>query len=54
MENDPDIVSMIGASAALTISGAPFMGPIGAIKIGMIKDTFIFVCFSNIVSQELW
>ena len=36
MENDPDIVSMIGASAALTISGAPFMGPIGAIKIGMI------------------
>ena len=42
MENDPDIVSMIGASAALTISGAPFMGPIGAIKIGMIKDKFIF------------
>ncbi len=41
MENDPDIVSMIGASAALTISGAPFMGPIGAIKIGMIKDKFI-------------
>ena len=42
MENDPDIVSMIGASAALTISGAPFMGPIGAIRIGMIKDKFIF------------
>ena len=42
MENDPDIVSMIGASAALTISGAPFMGPIGAIKIGMINDKFIF------------
>ena len=41
MENDPDIVSMIGASAALTISGAPFMGPIGAIKIGMIKDKII-------------
>ena len=37
MENDPDIVSMIGASAALTISGAPFMGPIGAIKIGIIN-----------------
>ncbi len=42
MENDPDIVSMIGASAALTISGAPFMGPIGAIKIGMINDNLIF------------
>ena len=33
MENDPDIVSMIGASAALTISGAPFMGQIGAITV---------------------
>ena len=42
MENDPDIVSMIGASAALTISGAPFMGPIGAIKIGIINDNLIF------------
>ncbi len=42
MENDPDIVSMIGASAALTISGAPFMGPIGAIRVGMINDNFIF------------
>ena len=34
MENDPDIVAMIGASAALTISGLPFMGPIGACRIG--------------------
>ncbi len=34
MENDPDIVSMIAASAALTISGLPFMGPIGACRIG--------------------
>ncbi len=42
MENDPDIISMIGASAALTISGAPFMGPIGAIKIGMINGSLIF------------
>ena len=33
-ENDPDIVSIIGASAALTISGLPFMGPIGACRIG--------------------
>tara|TARA_B100000131_G_scaffold321501_1_gene372376 strand:- start:2505 stop:4604 length:2100 start_codon:yes stop_codon:yes gene_type:complete len=41
MENDPDIVSMIGASAALTISGAPFMGPIGAARVGMKDQSFI-------------
>src|SRR6202008_2292732 len=32
LENDPDIVAMIAASAALTISGAPFMGPIGGAR----------------------
>ena len=32
--NDPDIVAMIAASAALTISGAPFLGPIGAARVG--------------------
>ena len=41
MENDPDIVAIIGASAALTISGAPFMGPIGAARVGMIDDKLI-------------
>src|SRR3546814_1068989 len=34
MENDPDIGAMIGASAALTISGLPFLGPIGAARVG--------------------
>ena len=34
MENDPDVVALIGASAALTISGLPFMGPIGACRVG--------------------
>jgi polyribonucleotide nucleotidyltransferase len=34
MENDPDIVGMVAASAALTISGVPFMGPIGAARVG--------------------
>ncbi|RME61792.1 MAG: polyribonucleotide nucleotidyltransferase, partial [Alphaproteobacteria bacterium] len=34
LENDPDIVAMIGASAALTISGIPFMGPIGGARVG--------------------
>jgi len=33
-ENEPDIVAMIAASAALTISGVPFMGPIGAARVG--------------------
>src|SRR5438477_4074928 len=34
LENDPDIVAMIGASAALTISGVPFQGPIAAARVG--------------------
>tara|TARA_B100000780_G_scaffold273149_1_gene236314 strand:+ start:138 stop:2285 length:2148 start_codon:yes stop_codon:yes gene_type:complete len=33
LENDPDMVAMIGASAALTISGIPFMGPIGGARV---------------------
>ncbi|MBL4804929.1 MAG: polyribonucleotide nucleotidyltransferase [Alphaproteobacteria bacterium] len=34
LENDPDMVAMVGASAALTISGIPFMGPIGGVRVG--------------------
>ena len=34
LENDPDIVGMIGASAALVLSGLPFLGPIGAARVG--------------------
>ncbi len=41
MENDPDIVAIIGASAALTISGLPFMGPIGACRIGWDGSNYI-------------
>ena len=41
MENAPDIVAMIGASAALTISGVPFFGPIGAARVGLIEGNFI-------------
>ena len=41
MENDPDIVAMIAASAALTISGAPFQGPIGAARIGYINGEYV-------------
>ena len=41
MENDPAIVAMLGASAALTISGIPFFGPIGAARVGMINGEYI-------------
>jgi polyribonucleotide nucleotidyltransferase len=41
LENDPDIVAMIGASAALTISGIPFLGPIGAARVGYINGEFV-------------
>ena len=39
--NSPDIPAMIGASAALTISGIPFLGPLGASKVGQIDGKFI-------------
>ncbi len=41
LENDPDVVAMVGASAALTISGIPFMGPIGAARVGYIDGQFV-------------
>jgi polyribonucleotide nucleotidyltransferase len=41
LENDPDIVSLIGASAALTISGIPFMGPIGGARVGYINGDYV-------------
>ncbi|WP_298698852.1 polyribonucleotide nucleotidyltransferase, partial [uncultured Brevundimonas sp.] len=41
MENDPDIVGMVAASAALTISGVPFMGPIGAARVGVIDGEMV-------------
>ena len=41
MENDPDIVAMVAVSAALTISGLPFMGPIGAARVGYINDEYV-------------
>jgi len=40
-KNDPDILAMMGASCALTISDIPFLGPLGVIKIGRINNEFI-------------
>ena len=41
LENDPDIVSLIGASAALTLSGIPFLGPIGGARVGFIGGEYV-------------
>ena len=41
MENEPDILAMVAASAALTISGVPFMGPIGAARVGYIDGQYV-------------
>jgi len=41
LENDPDIVAMVGTSAALTLSGVPFLGPIGAARVGYKNGQFI-------------
>ncbi len=41
LENDPDVLSMVAASAALTISGVPFMGPIGGARVGYIDGEYV-------------
>src|SRR5579864_9513297 len=41
LENDPDIVALIGASAALTLSGIPFLGPIGGARVGYIDGQYV-------------
>lgn len=40
-ENEPDILAMVAASAALTISGVPFMGPIGAARVGYVDGEYV-------------
>lgn len=41
MENNPDVLAMVAASAALTISGVPFMGPIGGARVGYINGEYV-------------
>src|SRR6516165_1416697 len=41
LENDPDIVAMVASSAALTLCGAPFMGPLGAARVGFINNEYV-------------
>jgi polyribonucleotide nucleotidyltransferase len=40
-ENDPDVVAINGASAALTLSDIPFLGPIGAVRVGLVNGAFL-------------
>src|SRR5882724_11324864 len=40
LENEPDVVAMVAASAALTLSGIPFMGPIGGARVGFIAGEY--------------
>src|SRR3984893_3998306 len=49
LENDPDILAMIASSAALTLSGAPFMGPIGAARVGFVNNEYVL----NPVLEEM-
>jgi polyribonucleotide nucleotidyltransferase len=48
-QNDPDILSMIGASACLAVSDVPFFGPTGAVRIGLIENEYII----NPTAKEL-
>jgi polyribonucleotide nucleotidyltransferase len=41
MENDPDVVALVAASAALTLSGVPFLGPIGGARVGLIDGKLV-------------
>jgi polyribonucleotide nucleotidyltransferase len=41
LENDPDIAALVGASAVLTLSGIPFLGPIGAARVGYIGGEYV-------------
>nr|MCU0945103.1 polyribonucleotide nucleotidyltransferase [Rubritepida sp.] len=41
LENDPDIVAMVGCSAALTLSGIPFFGPVGAARVGHVDGQYV-------------
>jgi polyribonucleotide nucleotidyltransferase len=41
LENDPDIVALVGCSAALTLSGIPFFGPVGAARVGYVDGQYV-------------
>jgi polyribonucleotide nucleotidyltransferase len=51
-ETEPDIVAMVAASAALTISGLPFMGPIGAARVGFVDGDYVLNPSVNTIFDE--
>ena len=54
MENDPDVLATIGASAALSISDIPFDGPVSAVRVGRIDGEFvIFPTYSQLQESDL-
>jgi polyribonucleotide nucleotidyltransferase len=52
-EVDPDIPSMLGASAALTLSGPPFQGPIGAARVGFIDEKYVLNPTASTLDESL-
>ena len=53
-EIDPDIVALLGTSAALSLSGVPFDGPIGAARVGFINNTYVLnPAVSDLVNSRL-
>ena len=52
LEHDPDIVALIGTSAALTISGLPFLGPIGGARVGYVHDEYVLNPSKDLVAQS--
>src|SRR5690606_29928057 len=52
MENDPDIVAMLASSAALTLSGIPPMGPIGAARVGLVEGEFVLNPTLDMMSES--
>jgi polyribonucleotide nucleotidyltransferase len=54
LENDPDILALVASSAALTLSGAPFMGPIGAARVGFVNNEYVLnPTLDEMVESEL-
>ncbi len=51
LENDPDIVAMVGTSAALAISGVPFEGPIGAARVGYENGEYVLNPLQKVMTE---
>jgi polyribonucleotide nucleotidyltransferase len=52
LENDPDIVALVGASAALTLSGLPFLGPVGAARVGYVDGQYVLNPLADVLESS--